>query len=69
MPARSRYCDTCDFWHPAFEGASRGECRSRTPALIDRPPQDGRRAETLTMWPAVSASDWCGQWVAVPEGA
>lgn len=59
-------CDCCQFF---ISDGTRitGECHRRPPKIIRRP---GRQESfNRGVWPEVTLSDWCGEFVALPEGS
>lgn len=56
-------CETCCFFSRSPNNPNKGQCRSRSPQLVQH--TDGALA---TVWPYIRATDWCGDHGIIGEG-
>ena len=63
-------CTDCNFYQPIRTAVRLpvnghfGECRRSPPRVVDAP--SSRHAQTLAVFPVVSETDWCGEFVSWP---
>ena len=68
MTSRDDRCENCEFSGGRYSAPDRDvaaetlKCRRRAPIATG-----GMMAPTMTIWPAVVADDWCGEFVARAE--
>ena len=53
-------CCACRNFESGGDGS--GECRAAPPVPIIVATNDNSKDETITIWPQVNESDWCGAW-------
>lgn len=60
------WCQLCRFFQPddrpSRPGPRHGDCRRRPPAVAIIPGRGMEPSFTLTRWPRVPATAWCGEW-------
>lgn len=62
-------CGTCRYWDQEefVTPEDQGICRRHAPAAVAGDPDDPDRYEQFPRWPLTLASEWCGEWAAVPD--
>lgn len=70
MTALDPMCARCAAWRRISLRDSAGECRRRAPAALSVPAVHWREREPWSrpLWPATLETDWCGEFVALPDG-
>ena len=55
-------CADCRYFQPAYIHGDHGECRRYAQSLW---PHRSLEPGSLTTWPAVAPTSWCGQWESI----
>lgn len=58
-----KHCESCKWLGPEREYEDGFECRRHPPAVVSVQPIGDGYDVTVTRWPVVSATNWCGEWI------